>query len=485
MGTPRIAIIGSGFAGLCLGIQLKKLGLESFTIFEKSHRLGGTWRDNRYPGSACDLPSMAYCFSFEQKTDWSRKWSPQAEILDYMDHCAEKYGLFPHIRFGTEVAGARFGADSGVWRIVTGSGDEIEAEILVSGVGQLHRPYLPAMRGLERFEGECFHSAQWNHDYDLRGKRVAVIGNAASAIKFIPEIAKQAAQLYVFQRSANWMLPRGDRAFTDVEKHRMSEWPLVAKLYRWFIWGRQELMFPMFIGSERAAKKATQMALDNMRSVITDPKLQDALTPDYPIGGKRILISDDYYPALERANVQVVAAEIERFDAKGVTTRDGASFEVDAAILATGFRTNEFLAPMQIEGLDGLSLGTVWADGALAYFGLTVAGFPNFFMMYGPNTNLGHNSIIFMIECQANYIIRSIQILQRKGLKYLNLRTRAMQAFNRKLDAELERTAWARTGKSWYKNEAGKITNNWSGTTARYWWQTRKVDLDAYEQVRR
>jgi cation diffusion facilitator CzcD-associated flavoprotein CzcO len=485
MGTPRIAIIGAGFAGLCLGIQLKKLGLESFTLFEKSQRLGGTWRDNRYPGSACDLPSMAYCFSFEQKTDWSRKWSPQAEILEYMDHCAEKYGLLPHIRFGTEVAGARFDADSGVWRIVTGAGDEIEAEILVSGVGQLHRPYRPAVPGLDRFEGECFHSAEWNHDYDLHGKRVAVIGNAASAIQFIPEIAKQVEQLYVFQRSANWMLPRGDRAFTDAEKRRFSEWPLVAKLYRWFIWGRQELMFPMFIGSERAAKKAMQMALKSMRSVIADPKLQDALVPDYPIGGKRILISDDYYPALERPNVQVVLEGIERFDAKSVITRDGAAFEVDAAILATGFRTNEFLAPMQIEGLDGLSLGMLWADGARAYFGLTVAGFPNFFMMYGPNTNLGHNSIIFMIECQTNYIIRSIQILQREGLKYLNLRPRAMQAFNRKLDAELERTAWARTGKSWYKNEAGQITNNWSGTTARYWWQTRKVDLDAYEQVRR
>jgi cation diffusion facilitator CzcD-associated flavoprotein CzcO len=312
-----------------------------------------------------------------------------------------------------------------------------------------------------------------------------VIGNAASAIQFIPEIAKQVEQLYVFQRSANWMLPRGDRAFTDAEKRRFSEWPLVAKLYRWFIWGRQELMFPMFIGSERAAKKAMQMALKSMRSVIADPKLQDALVPDYPIGGKRILISDDYYPALERPNVQVVLEGIERFDAKSVITRDGAAFEVDAAILATGFRTNEFLAPMQIEGLDGLSLGMLWADGARAYFGLTVAGFPNFFMMYGPNTNLGHNSIIFMIECQTNYIIRSIQILQREGLKYLNLRPRAMQAFNRKLDAELERTAWARTGKSWYKNEAGQITNNWSGTTARYWWQTRKVDLDAYEQVRR
>ncbi len=485
MNSPRIVIIGSGFSGLCLGMQLKRQGIDSFTILEKSQRLGGTWRDNVYPGCACDLPSMAYCYSFEQKTDWSHKWSPQEEILEYMDHCVRKYELGPHIRYAARVEGARFDEPTGVWRVRLEGGEVLETEILVSGVGQLHRPSTPDLPGLDRFEGERFHSAEWNRDYDLTGKRVAVVGNAASAIQFIPEIAKQTAQLYVFQRSANWMLPRGDRAFTETEKHRFTHWPLWARLYRWFIWARQELMFPLFIGSERAQTKAAQMATDSMRAVISDPKLQDALIPDYPIGGKRILIADDYYPALERPNVHVVAEGIETFTEKGITTRDGAAFEVDAVILATGFHTNEFLAPMEIEGLDGSSLSRLWAEGARAYFGLTVSGFPNFFMMYGPNTNLGHNSIIFMIECQTQYILRCLRRLRKKGLRYVNLRSEAMAAFNDKLDAELERTAWAKTGKSWYKNEAGKITNNWSGTTTRYWWQTRRVDWAAYEQVPR
>jgi len=481
----RVAIIGSGFSGLCLGIQLKRAGLHSFTIFEKSDRIGGTWRENRYPGSACDLPAMAYCFSFEQKTDWSRKWAPAREILGYMEHCIEKHGLGPHLRLNTEIADARFDRETGVWRLRTRNGEQISADVLVCGVGQLHRPFIPEIPGLERFAGECFHSARWNHGYDLEGKTIAVIGNAASAIQLIPPIAKQAKQLYIFQRSANWMLPRNDRAFSKTERWLFTNVPLLARLYRWRLWLRQELMFPLFLGWRRAARRAREMALENMHGVISDPGLREALTPDYPIGGKRILISDDYYQTLVRDNVEVISSGIDHLTEQGVVTRDGQARPVDAVILATGFRSTEFLAPMRIEGLEGRRLDQDWKDGAQAYLGLTVAGFPNFFMLYGPNTNLGHNSIIFMIECQTNYIIKCINRLIQRDLKYLDLRQDAMDAFNARLGTELARTVWAKTPKSWYKNEAGKITNNWSGSTIRYWRRTRSVDLAAYHETSR
>lgn len=485
--TPRVVIIGSGFSGLCLGIQLKRAGIESFTILEKAERLGGTWRENVYPGAACDLMSFAYCFSFEQKTDWSRKWSPQPEILAYMDHCAEKYGILPHVRFGTEVVGARFDESRGVWRIRTrqdgAEGDEVEAEVLVAGVGQLHRPIVPELPGRERFAGASFHSAQWDPDVSLEGKRVGVVGNAASAIQFIPEIAPRVDRLTIFQRTPNWIIPRGDRAYTDAEKRRFARRPWLARLYRWLIWARQEMMFSLIVG--RMQDRWRRAALDNLHEHVKDPELRRKLTPDYPVGGKRVLIHDDYYPALARENVELVTSPIARVDERGLQTEDGRHHELDVLIWATGFDTTHFLAPMEIEGRDGHVLEAQWKDGAEAYLGMTVSGFPNLFLMYGPNTNLGHNSIIFMIECQANYILRCIQRLGERGLRYLDLRPDAMKAFNARLQARLGETVWARTPRSWYKNAAGKITNNWSGTTTSYWWQTRRPDWSDYREVPR
>src|SRR5881296_3546160 len=341
MAQRRIAIIGSGFSGLCLGIQLKKAGIDPFTIFEKSDRLGGTWRDNTYPGAACDVPSFLYCFSFEQKTDWSRKWSPQAEIR-----------------------GARFDAEAGVWRLRTTGGEEIVADVMVSAVGQLNRPSIPDIPGLDRFRGACFHSARWDHAHDLAGKRVGVIGNAASAIQFIPQIAPKVRHLSIFQRSANWMLPRGDRAYTERERRWLTRFPLLARLHRWSIWLRLELRFPMIRGNRFFAWMARRAAEQNLRDHVADPRLRAALTPDYPIGGKRVLISDDYYPTLARDNVEVVTDRVARLTEDAVVTRDGGVHPVDALILATGFQTTAFLAPMRIAGLDGRSLDAEWADGA-------------------------------------------------------------------------------------------------------------------------
>jgi cation diffusion facilitator CzcD-associated flavoprotein CzcO len=477
---PRIAIIGSGFSGLCLAIQLKKAGRESFTIFEKADRLGGTWRDNTYPGAACDVPAFSYCFSFEQKTDWSRKWSPQAEIRDYLDHCARKYDVLRHIRFGTEITGARFNEREGVWHLRTAAGEEIAAEVLVSAVGQLNRPLIPDLPGMDRFRCQRFHSARWRHDYDLAGKRVAVIGNAASAIQFVPQIAPKVGHLSIFQRSANWMLPRGDRAYRAWEKWCFTHVPLLARLYRWKLWAQLELRFPLFRGNRFLAWAVRRLAEKNLRDLVVDPRLWPVLLPDYPIGGKRILISDDYYQTFARRNVELVTSGIDHLTENAIVTRDGVERAVDAVILATGFQSTAFLAPMHVEGLGGRSLADEWADGARAYRGMTVAGFPNFFMMYGPNTNLGHNSIIFMIESQTRYILGGIRTLVARDLTYLDVEPEAMRVYNERVQAELAHTVWAATGKSWYKTEAGRITNNWSGSTLRYWWSTRRFDREHY-----
>jgi cation diffusion facilitator CzcD-associated flavoprotein CzcO len=481
----RIAIIGSGFSGLCLAIRLKQMGIESFTIFEKSDRLGGTWRDNTYPGAACDVPSFLYCFSFEQKTDWSRKWSPQAEIQEYIDHCARTYDLERHVRFRTEVAGAQFDPVRAVWRIRTTAGEEIDAEALVSAVGQLNRPAFPDIPGLETFRGECFHSACWNHDYDLSGKDVAVIGNAASAIQFIPQIAPRVHRLFVFQRSANWMFPRGDRAYTERERWWFTHVPLLARLYRWWVWLRLEATFPAMRGNRVLAWLSRKAAEKHLRQTVADPAMRALLVPDYPIGGKRILISDDYYQALARENVELVTTGISHLTADAMVTRDGVERRIDAVILGTGFQTTAFLAPMRIEGPDGRSLDAEWAGGARAYRGITVSGFPNLFLMYGPNTNLGHNSIIFMIECQARYIVGAIRALIDEDLAYLDLERSVMEAYDARTQAELAGTVWAATARSWYKNAAGRITNNWSGTTLRYWWTTRRFDREHYRAVAR
>jgi cation diffusion facilitator CzcD-associated flavoprotein CzcO len=482
---PRIAIIGSGHAGLCLAIQLVRSGLRSFTIFEKAQRLGGTWRDNTYPGAACDSPAFGYCFSFEQKTDWSRKWAPQAEILGYMEHCAEKYGLLPHIRFGAEIASARFDAAESVWRLRTAAGEEHVADILVSAVGQLNRPRIPRLAGLDRFRGDWFHSARWNHAVPLEGRSVAVVGNAASAIQFVPVIAPVVKRLTIFQRSANWMLPKLDRAYSDAERRRFARHPLLARLYRWWIWLSFELRWPVFRRNAFMSSHIQRLAVRTMRSVVRDRALQDVLIPDYPIGGKRILISDDYYQTLNRDDVEVVTAGIDHLDEDAVVAADGRRFPADVVILATGFESTSFLAPMAIEGAEGRCLASEWKQGARAYLGLTVAGFPNFFMMYGPNTNLGHNSILFMLECQTRYIVDAIRQMMDRGLASIDVRRDVMDAYNARLQAQLARTVWAATPHSWYKTEDGVITNNWSGPTFRYWWKTRRADFGVYHRVPR
>jgi cation diffusion facilitator CzcD-associated flavoprotein CzcO len=481
-GSPRIVIIGGGFGGLCMAIRLKQAGIDSFTLIEKAGDIGGTWRDNTYPGACCDTKAFAYCYSFEQKTDWSRKWVPWSEILGYMHQCVARHGLEKHCRLGTEITEAVYDDARNVWNLLTSTGESITTDVVVTATGQLNRPSVPRIQGQDCFEGTAFHSARWDHDAELAGKRVGVIGNAASAIQFIPEIARDAARVEIFQRSANWMIRRGNRPYSKLA-HRIlgsSQW--LSRLYRSWIWAYYEFfIYPIILGWPGFRHAGEWLARRAIRRDVADPGLRARLVPDYPIGGKRILVSDDYYPSLNRPNVTVCFEPIERISPSGVVTIDGAEHALDAIIYGTGFRSTEFLAPMEIRGRDGRSLAKQWRSaGPEAYLGITVPGFPNLFMMYGPNTNLGHYSIIFMLERQAHYILECLKLKARRGSARMEVRADVCRRFNDRLQKQLAKTAWARVDHSWYMDK-GRITNNWSRSTSAYWWQTRRVRESDFE----
>jgi cation diffusion facilitator CzcD-associated flavoprotein CzcO len=474
----KVVIIGAGAAGLAMAMRLKRAGHHELTIVERSGGVGGTWHDNRYPGAGCDVPSHLYCFSFAPKPDWQHKFARQPEIERYFQRCVELFGLEPHLQLGTEVQGARF--VDGQWHVQTSRG-ELVADVLVSGTGQLNRPFVPQLPGLESFAGTSFHSARWDTSFDPRGKRVVVVGNGASAAQFVPELAPHVQQLTVLQRTPSYVYPRGDRAYRGFEKWLFRYMPGWRRLYRAWIYWQLESRFTALKQSSLIGKLVTWMCLHNLRKNVADPALRAKLTPAYPIGCKRIVISDDWYPTLARDNVAVETAAIERIVADGVIMADGTHHRADALIFATGFESTSFLAPMQIVGTAGTELATAWRDGAMAHRGVNVSGFPNLFILYGPNTNLGHNSIIFMIECQVRYILGCLDQLARRGARWLDVKREAMARSNEELQQTLAGTTWAADCHSWYKNDAGKITNNWSGRTTTYWWKTRKPDLDDFE----
>jgi len=478
---PTVAIIGSGFGGLCMAIQLRKAGIGSFTIFEKESSVGGTWRDNTYPGAACDVPSHLYSFSFEPKTDWSRAFPPQPEILAYIEHCVGQYDLRPHIRFNCEIESARFDEGRGLWKIRIKGGQESEAHVLVSACGQLNRPAFPKIAGLSEFKGAQFHSARWNHAHDLTGKSVAVVGTGASAIQFVPPVAKKAKKLYLFQRTPPYVLPKPDRKYTGVERYLFDHFAPMRIAYRNLIYWSLEARFRTLTQGSLLQRYAKWAALRNLRQSVRDSELRKALTPGYPVGCKRILISNDYYEALCRPNVETVTTPIERALPEGIRTRDGREYPVDTIIYGTGFESTHFLSPMKIAGKGGRDLNEAWRDGAEAYLGLAVTGFPNLFMLYGPNTNLGHNSILFMLECQVHYILKCLGRLKGKHLAYLEPCAAPMREYNEKLQERHEHLVWNAGCSSWYKDETGKNTNNWPGYTVEYWMRTRRPDFGAFE----
>jgi len=470
----QVAIIGGGFSGICMGVRLKQAGIDDFRIFEKTDGIGGTWWDNTYPGAACDVPSHLYSFSFALNPQWSHVYSRQDEIHGYANACVDAHGLRPHFRHRTTIASARFDDTEALWRLRTDAGEEVVARVLISGIGALNRPLIPDIAGLDAFQGETFHSARWDHDCALDGRRVAIIGSAASAIQIAPQIAPRAARLEIFQRTANYVLPRDDRSYTAAEKARFARNRWLMRLYRWMIYWRMDLRFLAFRRGSRLNAAATRQALGYMRSVVADPELQEKLVPDYPLGCKRILISDDFYPCLNRDNVNVVTAGIDRVVGDGVITRDGVHHPADVLVLATGFRATDFLEALDLAGRDGLRLADAWRGGMAAYRGVAVAGFPNFFMLLGPNTGLGHNSIIFMIEQQVEFVMKCLRRLNGGRYRYVDVRGAAQQAYNRRIQADLRHTFWAADCASWYKTPDGRIPTLWPHSCWRYWQTMRR-----------
>jgi cation diffusion facilitator CzcD-associated flavoprotein CzcO len=477
----EVAIVGTGFSGLGMAVYLKKAGIHSFALLEKAHGVGGTWRENHYPGAACDVPSHLYSFSFEPNPGWTRAYSPQAEILAYLEHCARKYDLMKDIHFGAEVERASYDEASGKWTVRAKSGLVVTARSLVLGNGALHLPSMPNIAGRESFEGASFHSARWDHSYDLNGKTVAVIGTGASAIQFVPEIVKQVKKLHLFQRTPAWITPKADREISRSEQKLFARVPAAQLLMRAGIYLRNESFALGFVHSDpRVLKIGERMARKHLKDSVADPLLREKLTPNYKIGCKRVLISNDFYPAVCRENVEVVTDAIDRIEPRGLRTRDGRLREVDAILYGTGFTPTDYLSPIQIVGTGGRELNATWKHVPEAYLGITVTGYPNLFLLMGPNTGLGHNSMIFMIEAQARYALQAIQTLREGKLRAIEVRASVQADFNNVLREKMQGTVWASGCKSWYMSEDGSNPLIWPGFTADYWMRTRRLQLADY-----
>ncbi|HEY8518405.1 MAG TPA: NAD(P)/FAD-dependent oxidoreductase [Candidatus Binatia bacterium] len=480
----EVVIVGSGFSGIAMGILLEKAGIDAYVILEKASDVGGTWRDNTYPGAACDIPSHLYSFSFEPKPDWSRAFPPQQEIHDYLRACVDKHGLRSHIRFRSEVKGATFDEREGTWTVRVADGSTVVGRALVLGNGALHIPAYPEIEGLESFEGTTFHSARWNHDYDLRGKRVAVIGTGASAIQFVPEIAPLVGSMKVFQRTPPWILPKPDRPMTEREKWIFRYVPGARWLYRAYTYWMHELRAIGFVIDPRLMKQAEKLAKRYLAKTVRDPELRAKLTPNYTMGCKRILMSNDYYQTLQRDNVKLVTDAIRRVTPKGIETADGVMHEVDAIIFGTGFTATDYLAPLDIQGLDGKLLNDVIRERPETYLGITIHGFPNLYLMMGPNTGLGHNSMVFMIEAQARWALQAIQKLRRDDLAYMDVDPKVQRAFNERIQAKLAHSVWNSGCQSWYLKDGYNATI-WPGFTWQYWLETRWLRPAEFRCVKR
>ena len=484
--SPRIGIIGTGFSGVAAAVELQRRGIRSVTLLEKADEVGGVWRDNTYPGAACDVPSHLYSFSWAPNSDWSLKFAPQTEIRAYLQRIARDAGLLPRCRFGVEVERATWNADTATWQVTAADGRAWTFDVLITGTGQLSRPAIPDLPGVDRFRGVSFHSAEWDHDADLRGTRVVVIGTGASAIQFVPPVAEVADHVTVVQRSAPWVVPKPDRAYAELEKAAFAHVPGLDRLYRSYLYVRSEGRWPAFSGNPLAARAATWVAERHLRrGVGGDPEMVEQLLPDDPIGCKRILQSDDWYPTLAREDVSVVDGRVTAVRPDGVTLDDGTELDCDVILYGTGFHTTELLAPIEIVGRDGTTLDDAWSQGAEAYLGVEVAGFPNLFVMYGPNTNLGHNSIIFMLECQARYVGQAVERLRDHDLASIEVLGEEHRSYNDRVQERLQDSVWNSGCESWYQDASGRIVNNWVGTTLEYWWRTRRFDPAAHHEVRR
>jgi cation diffusion facilitator CzcD-associated flavoprotein CzcO len=456
----KIAIAGSGFAGLGMAIRLRQEGLDDFVVLERAHEVGGTWRDNTYPGCACDVPSHLYSFSFALNPAWSRTFSRQPEIFAYLRRCADDFGVREHVRFGDELEEAAWDDERGRWDIRTSRG-RLTADVLVSATGGLSEPKLPDIPGIERFEGTMFHSARWDHEHDLDGERVAVIGTGASAIQFVPRIQPRVGRLHLFQRTPPWILPRTDRPMTEREHRVFHHVPGAQRLVRHAIyWAREG--FVVGFRNPRLMRLTRRLALRHLKRSVADPELRRKLTPDYAVGCKRILISNDYLPSLAAPNVEVVTEGIREVRERSIVAADGTEREVDTIIAGTGFHVTDLPIAERVRGRDGRTLDEVWQGSPQAYNGTTVAGFPNLFILVGPNTGLGHNSIVYMIESQLEYVAGALRHLERTGAAAIEPTPEAQDAFVEEVGRMGEGTVWTAGGcESWYLDRTGRNSTLW------------------------
>lgn len=470
--TPSVAIIGTGFGGLAAAIELKRRGHDDIVILEKASDVGGVWRENTYPGAACDVPSPFYSYSFEPNPKWPHRFSRQPAILQYIHDVVDRYDLRRHIRFGTEVTAATYDEATCRWTVQVSTGEPLVVDVLVSAVGQLSRPAYPDIPGADTFAGPAFHSALWDHGVDLAGKRVAVIGTGASAIQFVPMIQPEVAHLTLFQRTAPYILPRPDRKFSDRHHRVFTRVPSTQLVERGSWYGLMEALTIAWVYARPLASVVRAVSRQHTRrQTKSRPGLFEKVWPDYPIGCKRVLFSDNYLPALAQPNVDVTTEKITGITPTGVVTSDGVTHEVDVIIWGTGFKATEFLAPMEITGAGGRELHREWAGGAHAYFGMTVPGFPNLVVMYGPNTNTGGGSIIYFLEVQAKYLGEYVDHLASTGAA-LDVRPEVEQAFDERVQARLNSSVWS-SCTSWYRQADGRITTNWPSLGIEYRNQAR------------
>jgi len=477
----RIAIIGAGPGGICMALKLREAGFDDFVLLEKTGAVGGTWNLNRYPGCACDVPTHLYSFSFEIKRDWPRPYAPQPEILAYLEHIAEKYGVLPHCRFDNAVQRATWSESDASWTLELESGDTATADVVVSAVGMFNDLAWPDIDGLEAFAGTVFHSSRWNWDHDLSGERVGVIGSAASAVQFVPEIVKEAGQVHLFQRTANWVLPKLDDPYTDEELEQFRGDPGAVLAIRDEIYRTMDEGMTFADLKVNAEREAVGLAVID---VVEDPEVRRKLRPDHPFGCKRPLFSNYYYPAFNRPNLELVTEPIERITEHGVVTADGTERRVDTLIMATGFSTTKYLSAIDVVGRDGLRIDDAWSDGACAYLGITTAGFPNLFMLYGPNTNNG--SILTMIEYQVAHIVQQVQRLVKDDLAWIDVRPAAMAKYNDEVQDGIGRvTVWQAGCNSYYRSPSGRVVTQWPFSMTEFRRRTAEPDPDAFEVAAR
>jgi cation diffusion facilitator CzcD-associated flavoprotein CzcO len=478
--SSRIVIAGAGFAGIGMAMMLRRHGIESFTILERSGDVGGIWRDNVYPGCACDIPAMLYSFSFEPATNWSRIFPQRQEIWQYLRDCVDRNDLRKHIRFNAELTEARYDETSCTWRLRTSGGEELEAQFLILAMGALNRQNVPHVEGLERFAGPAFHSSQWDPSIDLRGRNVAVVGTGASAIQIVPEIAPQAARLTLYQRTPAWVIPRMDRPVGPLRRALRRYVPGFAWLERKTIYWLLELRAYGFVKDTRVLHLAERLARFHLHHQVKDAELARKLAPPYRMGCKRVLVSDDFYPALCRENVELVTEPIARIEPHAIVTSDGVERPADAIVFSTGFHASDGLGPIGIYGRGGRSLRDEWSGGMEAYLGTTISGFPNLFTIIGPNTGLGHNSMVLMMEAQYRYVLDAIELVRRRGARALEVDAASQRAFNEALERRLQGTVWNSGCASWYLNDNGRNTTLWPGFTFAYRAQTRRVREEHY-----